>query len=154
MQSPDSHSEKSGAFAKKLKHLRLKIMPIYPLPGGPPHSAFPQTLLEFHLLSEGQLDDLAAYYSQSTLNEWTEHYPSMMGWDAEFFADPALSNEARAKIKLRKFGKFIGLRGCETPIQETELRIKLAEARIQRSIELAKQEQQAYEKGTLRWFGV
>ncbi|EKG17679.1 hypothetical protein MPH_05128 [Macrophomina phaseolina MS6] len=143
----------SDAFTEKLNQMRLKIMPIHPLPGGAPSSAFPTTLLEFHLLTEEQLDSMASYYSQSVRNEWTDRYPCVMGWDDDFFADPALSDNDRVKIKLRKFGKFIGLRGCETPIQETKLRLSLAEARIQRATELAKQQQQAQEKGYLRWYG-
>lgn len=50
-----------------------------------------------------------------------------VSWDTESIVDSALSDETCAKIKLRKFGKFICLCNYKTPIQETELRIKLVE---------------------------
>ena len=56
-----------------------------------------------------------------------------MGWDQEYFA--ALQTPVRIAIKRRKFGKFIGLRGCETPVTETDARIHLIEDRILEDIE-------------------
>ncbi|KAB2577727.1 hypothetical protein DBV05_g3477 [Lasiodiplodia theobromae] len=147
-------NDKSEAFARKLSSLRLKIMPIYPMPSGPPHKDFPQTMLQFYLLTEEQLDSMAAYYSQSIVNEWTSQYPSVMAWDADFFADPALPEAERIKSKLRKFGKFIGLRGCDTPIEETAMQIRFAEARITREIEQAKEAKRALDKTWGRWYGV
>ncbi|OJD33880.1 pre-mrna splicing [Diplodia corticola] len=154
MQSTNNNVEKREAFARKVAHMRLKIMPIYPLPGGPPHHDFPLTMLQFYLLGESQLDAMATYYSQSVVNEWTTKYPGFMAWDAEFFADPALSETERVKIKLRKFGHFIGLRGCETPIEETVMQLRLAEERIGREIEQAKDAERAQDKIWKRWHGV
>ncbi|KAL1633156.1 hypothetical protein SLS56_003018 [Neofusicoccum ribis] len=153
MTSP-AGSTKSPAFADKVARMRLQLMPIYPLPAGPPHTKFPKTVLQFHLLTEEDLDSMAAYYSQSTPDEWTDRYPCVIGWDADFFADPSLSDEQRFVIKRRKLGKFIGLRGCETPDSEVKMRLKLTEARIQRHIEQSKNEQRAAEKGWMRWYGV
>lgn len=99
---------------------------------------------------------MAAHYSQTTTtrNEWTDQYPCVMGWDADFFADPSLSDEQRVSIKRRKLGKFIGLQGCDTPTSEVQMRLKFTEARIQRQIEQAKEDQRAVEKGWMRWYGV
>lgn len=45
-----------------------------------------------------------------------------MNWDTEFFAHLKEVNgaERMINVKRRKFGKFIGLRGCETPVEELE----------------------------------
>ncbi|KKY16922.1 hypothetical protein UCDDS831_g06655 [Diplodia seriata] len=156
MQSSTSSTtvKKSPAFARKLAHLRLSIAPIYPLPDGPPHVDFPATMLQFHLLTEAQLDALARYYSQSAPDEWTGQYPAAMGWDADFLADPALADADRVRIKLRKFGRFVGLRGCDTPVDETVARLRLAEARLEREIELQKDAERARDKLWRRWHGV
>ena len=47
-----------------------------------------------------------------------------MDWDHEFFEHVAAErgNQVKLEIKRRKVGRFIGLRGCETPIEETEER--------------------------------
>lgn len=47
-----------------------------------------------------------------------------MAWDPDFLAHmgETQGSEARIKIKRRKFGKFIGLRGCETPVEEVDER--------------------------------
>lgn len=43
---------------------------------------------------------------------------------------PPLTTVERVNIKRRKLGKFMGLRGCETPIEEMERRIWFLEARL------------------------
>lgn len=68
-----------------------------------------------------------------------------MNWDRDFLAIPnsemtkeereaCMSAEDRLAIKRRMFGKFIGLRGCETPIAEMERRVKFLEGKIERSV--------------------
>ena len=49
-------------------------------------------------------------------------YPACMNWDSEFLAHVAETQGSEASIymKRRKFGKFIGLRGCETPVEELQ----------------------------------
>ncbi|KIW07923.1 hypothetical protein, variant [Verruconis gallopava] len=126
----------------KISQMRLKLAPIYPLPSGPPHPAYPKTLLHYWLLTESQLDALAQYYHQiSPGNPWRLQYPACMNWDRDFLAVPhssmgeeerraCLSPEERLAIKRRMFGKFIGLRGCETPMIEVEQRVKLLERKL------------------------
>ncbi|KAM7185455.1 hypothetical protein V8F33_012404 [Rhypophila sp. PSN 637] len=96
-------------FPKKIQTLSLPLAPFVQLTSGLVHPAFPQTLLHFWLLTSDQLDALAAFYHQSPPCEWTAHYPCPIVYH------PGLSLEE----KRRKIGKFIGLRGCETPVQSS-----------------------------------
>lgn len=130
----------------KISQMRLTLAPIYPLPNGPPHPNYPHTILQYWLLTESQLDSLASCYHQlSPTNPWRRHYPASMNWDKEFLAQPhllmsveeqkeCLSSEERLAIKRRMFGKFIGLKGCDTPVEEMEKRVKFLEGRIERAI--------------------
>jgi len=88
--------------------MSLKLAPLVQLTTGLVHPNFPRTLLAFWLLTEDQLDDLAHFYHQRTPCEWTQHYPCPVSWP------PGLTLEE----KRRKLGKFIGLRGCDTPIEQ------------------------------------
>ena len=65
-----------------------------PLPSGPPHPAFPKTLLAFHLLTEDELDSIAHHYHQSTPGPWTHHYPALMNWDKGFLARRSSSSSS------------------------------------------------------------
>ncbi|KAK3934486.1 hypothetical protein QBC46DRAFT_76464 [Diplogelasinospora grovesii] len=93
------------AFQLKLKQMALPLAPLVQLTTGLVHPAFPATLLSFWLLTDDQLDALATFYHQRTPCRWTLHYPCPISWPR------GLSIEE----KRRKIGKFIGLRGCETP---------------------------------------
>ncbi|KAF2723318.1 hypothetical protein K431DRAFT_220140 [Polychaeton citri CBS 116435] len=84
--APLTRARRSSALANKISTLQLTLHPLVPLPSGPPHSAFPKSLLAFHLLTEEELDDLAHYYHQSTPGPWTLRYPSYMNWDKDFLA--------------------------------------------------------------------
>ncbi len=95
-------------FARKLSQMRIQLAPIVAVTSGIPAPDYPSTLLNFWLLTEAQLDDLAAFYDQASPNGWTNCYPATMGWD----------KNASIAVKRRKLGKFIGLRGCETPVEE------------------------------------
>ncbi|KAF2218054.1 hypothetical protein CERZMDRAFT_12308, partial [Cercospora zeae-maydis SCOH1-5] len=131
---------RNSALAKKIATLQLRLAPLVPLPAGPPHPAFPKTLMAFHLLTEDELDSIAHYYHQSTPSQWTHHYPATMNWDKDFLAKPQgnaedldsgasyadMSDKERIRIKRRKVGKFIGLVGMETPAEEIAARIQLS----------------------------
>ena len=56
--------------------------------------------------NEAQLDSLADFYHQRHHSQWSTRYPCPISWHER------LSMEE----KRRKFGKFIGLRGCDTPV--------------------------------------
>lgn len=197
----------SPALAKKIATLQLRLAPLVPLPSGPPHPAFPKTLLAFHLLTEDELDSIAHYYHQSTPGPWTQHYPAAMNWDKDLLAKPAvtspkveqeieedakaerrmsvqerefftslmetvadlqavpstlpsnanvpsssnpyagLSEKDRIRIKRRKVGKFIGLVGMETPVEEIAGRIQ---ASLDRAVERSLEELRRNEEVMLR----
>ena len=81
-------TRRNSALAKKIATLQLHLAPLVPLPSGPPHPAFPKTLMAFHLLTEDELDSIASYYHQSTPGPWSHHYPANMNWDKDFLARP------------------------------------------------------------------
>ncbi|KAI9669740.1 MAG: hypothetical protein M1831_007436 [Alyxoria varia] len=102
--------------------LTFKLAALHPMPWGPPHPHFPRNLLNFLLLTDAELDSLARYYHQSDFSVWTYAYPETVNWDLEWLAHlrESRGKEAEVDVKRRKFGKFIGLRGCETPREESE----------------------------------
>jgi len=136
----------SPALQTKIAHMKLKLAPIYPLPAGPPHSSFPSTLLQYWLLTEQEIDSMAAYYHQTSPNPWTCQYPANMRWDSHFLAksDPLamskkeithlLTDEERLGVKRRMLGKFIGLRGWDTPTAEVKRKLRFLEDRLERNI--------------------
>lgn len=197
-------------LTKKIATLQLTLAPLVPLPNGPPHLAFPKTLLAFHLLTEDEMDGIAHYYHQSTPGPWTQHYPANMNWDKDFLARPSvpaelakgrrlsrqeedflddlmqtvcdlrtptsilpsqprqpaaldatttatvtagrnpyagLSDKERIRIKRRKIGKFIGLVGMETPVEEIAGRIQ---ASLDRAVERSREELRSNEEIMLR----
>ncbi|KAK1049576.1 hypothetical protein LTR74_017272 [Friedmanniomyces endolithicus] len=83
-------TRRNSVLAKKIATLELTLAPLVPLPSGPPHPAFPKTLMAFHLLTEAELDSIAHYYHQSTPGPWSEHYPASMNRDKKFLAHPAI----------------------------------------------------------------
>ncbi|KAM3089250.1 hypothetical protein ACMFMG_000855 [Clarireedia jacksonii] len=98
------------ALADKLKSMALPLHPLVCLTTGQIHPAFPPTLLGFWLLTSDELDDMAHFYHQRTPSAWTAMYPCPVRWN----------RHAGLEVKRRKLGKFIGLRGCDTPIGEEE----------------------------------
>ncbi|KAK4159163.1 hypothetical protein QBC43DRAFT_132594 [Cladorrhinum sp. PSN259] len=95
----------SPEFRAKLSQMSLRLAPLVQLTSGQIHPSFPQTLLSFWLLTEAQLDSLAHFYHQRTPCQWTRHYPCPVYWPFGLTLEE----------KRRKLGRFIGLRGCDTP---------------------------------------
>lgn len=93
-------------FARKLDQMRLNLSPLVQITTGFVHPAFPKTVLQFWLLTDYQLEELAHFYHQRTPSHLTGQYPCPVNWNS------SLSIED----KRRKIGRFIGLRGCESPI--------------------------------------
>jgi len=100
------------ALQTKLSQMRLTLAPLVQLTSGQVHPAFPHTLLNFWLLTDEELEELASFYHQRTPCMWTERYPCPISWPE------GLGIEA----KRRKIGRFIGLRGCESPVVARLLR--------------------------------
>ncbi|KAK1768307.1 hypothetical protein QBC33DRAFT_534501 [Phialemonium atrogriseum] len=85
--------------------MALPLAPLVQLTTGRVHADFPATLLAFWLLTDGQLEALAHFYHQRTPCAWSGHYPCPVPW----------RSDVPLGAKRRRFGRFIGLRGCESP---------------------------------------
>ncbi|KAL2756412.1 hypothetical protein ACRALDRAFT_1081720 [Sodiomyces alcalophilus JCM 7366] len=101
-----SSSRLSPVFKEKLRQLAQPLAPLVQMTSGAVHPRFPRTLLGFWLLTDAELDDLARFYHQRDPGPWKMQYPCPVTWEGVLTTGQ----------KRRKFGKFIGLRGCETPI--------------------------------------
>ncbi|CAM1507192.1 Fc.00g068330.m01.CDS01 [Cosmosporella sp. VM-42] len=97
---------KNPNLLRKLEQMALPLAPLVQLTTGAIHPAFPTTVLNFWLLTDDQLEALAQFYHQKIPCPWTTQYPCPITW----------SSELPLEEKRRKMGKFIGLRGCESPI--------------------------------------
>ncbi len=96
---------RNPALHAKITQMALPLAPLVQLTTGDIHPVFPKTLLAFWLLTDAELDALAHFYHQRTPCPWTAHYPCPVAWPAGLPLEE----------KRRKMGKFIGLRGCESP---------------------------------------
>jgi hypothetical protein len=101
-----SRKTQNADLRAKVSQLALPLAPLVQLSSGRVHPSFPQTLLRYHLLTDAELEDLAHFYHQRTPCALTSHYPKPMNWKQGLTV-----NE-----KKRKWGRFMGLRGCESPV--------------------------------------
>lgn len=101
-----NRANKSPELQAKIAQMTLLLAPLVRLTSGDVHPAFPKMLVSYWLLTDSQLEELSHFYHQRTPCELTRHYPCPMGWRQGLTLEE----------KRRKMGKFIGLRGCETPM--------------------------------------
>ncbi|BDD57828.1 hypothetical protein MPDQ_005431 [Monascus purpureus] len=104
----------SRAFTLTLSHLSTPLHPLVSTTTGLPHPEFPTSLLKYHLLTDEQLDSLARHYHQfyPPLPE-TYRYPMLIKpW-------VGIDSTVDLSVKRRRFGRFIGLRGCESPVSSS-----------------------------------
>lgn len=138
-------SQRNPALAQKLSQMRLKIAPIVNITTGLPPSPFPTTMLSLFVLTEPELDAMAAYYSQTdpspSPTSLTFAYPQTMDWNRELLRnepgmlpEEKLSDVERLKVKMRMFARFIGMRGAETPRWEYERGVEILARRIERRV--------------------
>ncbi|KAI7787015.1 hypothetical protein LA080_001107 [Diaporthe eres] len=116
-------ADRNEALEAKLRQMSLPLAPLVQLTSGQVHPSFPPTLLNFWLLTDAQLDEIAHFYHQRTPCQWTRHYPCPITWEEGLGIEE----------KRRKIGKFIGLRGCETPLHiktEDEIMEEARQARM------------------------
>ncbi|KAE8447608.1 hypothetical protein EG329_010579 [Mollisiaceae sp. DMI_Dod_QoI] len=106
---PSSRQAQNPLLAAKIQQMALPLSPLVRLTTGEVHPSFPSTLLNFWLLTSEQLDELAHFYHQRTPSIYTRHYPCPV--NKEWRTDATLEE------KRRRIGRFIGLRGCESPVQ-------------------------------------
>ncbi|KAI1105216.1 hypothetical protein F4804DRAFT_304703 [Jackrogersella minutella] len=136
-QLAERRAAKNAAFREKLRQMALPLAPLVQLTTGEVHPSFPGTLLNFWLLTDAQLEELAHFYHQRTPCRWTFHYPCPIAWAARMPLEE----------KRRRIGRFIGLRGCETPIRlksEDEILDEARRARIA--------EEEDVLRGKLYWY--
>ena len=95
---------------RHLAHLSHPLMPLHSVTTGFPHPSFPRSILHYHVLTEVELDSLAHFYHQSTPTAASFDYPVSIvtRWD----------RAGDVKDKRRRLGRFLGLRGCESPIND------------------------------------
>ncbi|KPI37412.1 uncharacterized protein AB675_10259 [Cyphellophora attinorum] len=119
------------AYSSAVSHLSTPLVPLISVTTGLPHPSFPRSLLQYHLLTHAQLDSLARWYHQTcppTEESWM--YPA---WIPPFTAHAAAAaagvnnvgqecargcEGVTLETKRRRWGRFIGLRGCESPAVE------------------------------------
>jgi hypothetical protein len=99
---PTSRNPKLRA---KIAQMALPLAPLVRLTTGEIHPAFPETILQYWLLTDSQLEELAHFYHQRTPCEFTQYYPKPIPWSCNLTLEE----------KRRRWGRFIGLRGCDTP---------------------------------------
>jgi len=154
-----SLSRRNPALALKLSQMRLTIAPIVHVESGLPAPDYPPTILSLFLLTEAQLDALAAYYSQSSPSHLTRQYPCTMDWQHPFLdtsdalaEDCKLDHLERLKVKMRMFARFIGMRGAETPRWEYERQIEILGNKVRRSVRAEAEAEEEEEETALRKF--
>jgi hypothetical protein len=102
--------QRSPELEAKISQMALRLAPLVQVTTGEVHPKFPATLLNFWLLTSEQLDELAQFYHQRTPSEWSGFYPCPVTWGGGLALEE----------KRRKIGRFIGLRGCESPVKSEE----------------------------------
>jgi hypothetical protein len=167
-------AERKSALEIKIDQMRLAIAPIVHVCTGKPPPIFPQTTLQLFLLTEAQLDTMAAYYSQtdmptsptpstdikltdSSLSPLRYAYPQTMDWSRPFLStDPTLPDNCkltdleRLQVKMRMFARFVGMRGAETPGWEIERQVDILQNKIEQSV---REEERSRGRGKVFWGG-
>lgn len=117
-QEQNKHQQPSHSFHPSLlpalNHLSRRLAPLLSVTTGQPHPAFPKALLQYHLLTSAELDSLAAHYHQviPSLKESSEYPRRIPPW-VDKHGTPVV--DIPLETKRRRFGRFIGLKGCESP---------------------------------------
>lgn len=101
------------ALESKLQHMTLKLEWLVNVDTMQPHPNFPSNILQFWLLTDDQLEAMASFYHQRTPSRHSAYYPCPVNWPRTGLT---------LEDKRRKFGRFIGLRGCQTPQRSTHRR--------------------------------
>lgn len=136
-----------------IEHLRAPLVPLISVTNGLPHPAFPTSLLQYHLLTHEQLDSLAKWYHQVTPPiEETFMYPAWVPAWTGLNDSAANAGTVDLETKRRRWGRFIGLRGCESPSatgpesENPDELVHRMEREWRRALERAEEEDRAWEK--------
>ena len=156
--SPTTRRNKQQ-YLHSVEHLRAPLVPLISVSNGLSHPHFPTSLLQYHLLTHGQLDSLARWYHQVTPPvEETFQYPAWIpAWTSIHPSHAAAVNGEAAvdvdlETKRRRWGRFIGLRGCDTPTVEMEdgVPVQSEEATRERPDELARRMEREWRRALER----
>jgi hypothetical protein len=143
----------TSSFKTTISHLETPLVPLISVTSGQPHPAFPRSILQYHLLTHDQLDELARYYHQVTppvreTFRYPARIPAWVSVNEEEDAEDA--EDIDLETKRRRWGRFVGLRGCETPTEGREDRREMEERmerEWRRALERARDEERLQEKG-------
>lgn len=138
---PSIRRKQNPEFKARVDRLRLPLAPLVEVVDCKIHPAFPKSVLHYYLLTDQELEDLAHFYHQRTPSYWTAQYHFPMRWRAGL-----TTNEKR-----RKFGRFIGLRGCETPKIQSSATVKTEEELEAELWEEARRERLASDQRKRKW---
>lgn len=139
-------------------HLASQLVPLISVRTGQAHPGFPKSLLQYHLLTHEQLDDLARWYHQ-TIDAGEERwmYPCPIAWGKVWCGSSSSSTANTESVsrrqlvdldtKRRRWGRFIGLTGCESPVEEPHESItERMEREWRAALRRAEEEQRVREK--------
>lgn len=145
---------------RTIDHLKSQLVPLISVKTGQSHPDFPRSLLQYQLLTHDQLDALARHYHQ-TIDAGRERwdYPCPIGWGKVWCGSmPVLrsdtAHERRHLIDLvtkrRRFGRFIGLKVDDSPIdgprEQEESLVERMEREWRAALRRADDEQKMREK--------
>lgn len=143
--------QRTQQYLYSVEHLRAPLVPLISVTNGLPHPEFPTSLLQYHLLTHEQLDSLAKWYHQVTpAIEETFMYPAWVpAWTG---LNDSGDDTVDLEVKRRRWGRFIGLRGCESPTatgpdgEAPDELVHRMEREWRRALERAEEEDRAWEK--------
>jgi len=145
--TPKPLRTRNPKLAAKIQQMALSLAPLVSLASGNIHPCFPLTLLNYWLLTSAQLDELAHFYHQRTPGPYSSYYPCPVYWDCG----------ASLEEKRRRLGRFIGLRGCESPVwvggnghEERVHSIESIEREVRREREVRAEEEE-FMRRKARW---
>ncbi|KAN0084963.1 hypothetical protein V8E54_001430 [Elaphomyces granulatus] len=104
-------------FLPTVQYLSRPLAPLVSVTTLLPAPDFPSTILAYHVLTSDQLDNLAQHYHQV--------WPPVPGTFCYPLFIPAWvgtpeEDQVDVATKRRRFGHFIGLRGCESPADDAD----------------------------------
>ncbi|KAL2831840.1 hypothetical protein BDW59DRAFT_157797 [Aspergillus cavernicola] len=107
-------------FKNTIAYFSHRLHPLVSVSTGLTHPDFPKTILSLHLLTEAQLNSLALHYHQ-VYPPMPETYQYPLPITPWMVANGYLRDMGGGvAMKRRRFGRFIGLRGCESPVGNAE----------------------------------